>query len=579
MQVLQKIKQEISSYLTESVQVGEGNNYSQYKTVNKISLYRNRTYPYGKVDSQGYYKYWFDIIQPKVDNEVKNVDLDRANVFLHSDSSADAVPVFILNAKLKQWMRDEGMGEKINEAEETGAAEGNVVWKRTANGYEKLDLRNLFVIITTAETLNDTPVVERHNMTQSELRKMKGTWQDEAVDKVIKNCGSKMFSAVSNTQIKQATETPYYEVFERNGEVSTKELQEAQGVEGGDDNTFVLAKVICAGIGDSQGGEYILFAEEIDEMPYVEYHRGPYKGTWLREGLVWLLLDVQTRFNKVKNEMAKLSEWAAKIIFRSNDLKTVQNALTDLMNGDILKSADIQQVPVVSQGFVALANELVELIDLANRISNSFEITSGEALPSGTPLGLGKLYDQNANKFYGYLQEKFGLAYAKIIKDWMLPQLVKDIKSKDIVTITGDDKYLNQYYQMAVDSWYVRNLIAIGPHTAEQAQALKEAKLQELLKAKKEARIELEQGVFTGVLKRIQVVITNENFNVSDTQSLIELVKLETDPVRRSALVEVVAQRTIKGVDFASLPKTPPAPPQPMQPVQQTMQPASATAQ
>lgn len=577
-EITKKIREEITNFTTQSVSLGSNDTFSQYKMVNTIHLFRNRKYRDGKINSQGKYRYWYDIIQPKVNDEVKNVDFDTSNVFFHSDARSDSVPVFILNAGFKQWMRDSREGEKINEAEEEGSALGNVVWKKTAKGYEKVDLKNFYVINPLAECLDDTPVIERHNMTQSDLRGMKGVWDDAMIDAVIKNCGNKVFGAKIDDYNPQNTKTPYYEVFERNGEVSTKELQEAQGKIGdantGDNDTYVLAKIVSSGLGFKIGKEYILFAEEIDEMPYVEYHRGPYKGRWWREGLVELLYDVQTRINRIGNELASGLEYASKILFRHTDVKTVQNALTDLMNGAMINSKDLQQVEVRMNGFDQLVDEWNRLLDLANRIANSFEITSGEALPSGTPLGLGRLYNQNANKFYNFIQEKFGLAYSRIIEDWILPQMVKEIKGKDVVTIMGDEKYLTEYYQMAVDAWYVQNLIAIGPHTEQQAKMLKDIKLQELMSSKAKAQIQIEDGAFTGVLKRIQVIITGENWNVGEVDTLATLVKFESDPVRRSALLEIIGERSVRGVDFKNLPKS--APIQPMQQPQQTMQPNQA---
>src|SRR3990167_7342410 len=380
MRIVQKIKGEITSYTTRAITIGKNHTFSQYRAVNDIALFRNQKYQNGKTDTQGNYRYWFDIIQPKVNDEVKNVDFDTGNVFLHSDAPNDAVAVFILNANFKQWMRDTGQGENINEAEEAGAAEGNVVWKKTENGYELMDLRNLCIVNQTAKTLKDTAVIERHNLTQSDLRKMKGVWKDDVINKVIEECGDKTFGALYNSPVKEEVSSKNYEIFERNGEVSTKELYEAQGVleseNGGSEDEFVLAKIVCAGIGSKEGKEYILFAEEIDEMPYREYHRGPYKGRWLREGLVELLFDIQIRINRVGNEIAQGLAFASKILFRSQDLKTFQSALTDMMNGDILKSADFQQVEVRMNGFDQLVNEWNRLLELANRVSSSFEIVS-----------------------------------------------------------------------------------------------------------------------------------------------------------------------------------------------------------
>jgi hypothetical protein len=62
-------------------------------------------------------------------------------------------------------------------------------------------------------------------------------------------------------------------------------------------------------------------------------------------------------------------------------------------------------------------------------------------------------------------------------------------------------------------------------------------------------------------------------------ESLASFITLETDPVRRSALIEMAMAK--KGLDISSLPKTPPVQPQPVaqtQPVNiNQQQPAMAT--
>ena len=71
------------------------------------------------------------------------------------------------------------------------------------------------------------------------------------------------------------------------------------------------------------------------------------------------------------------------------------------------------------------------------------------------------------------------------------------------------------------------------------------------------------------------VDITGEGLNLNaDLQTLSTFAQLEQDPVRRQAIIEVMARK--KGLDFGSLPKSPPAPMQPS-PVQVTQnKPAAA---
>ena len=72
------------------------------------------------------------------------------------------------------------------------------------------------------------------------------------------------------------------------------------------------------------------------------------------------------------------------------------------------------------------------------------------------------------------------------------------------------------------------------------------------------------ETLFENFKPRVSVIITGEQVNLdSDLQTLGSFAQLEADPVRRSAILELMARK--KGLDFGSLPKSPPM--QPMKPM------------
>ena len=564
-----QIEREINTYLTGTVSIGE-NEFSQAKLVRRVSLFENHIYPTGKFDSQGNYKFWFDIQTPRIDAEVKNIDFDTKNIEAYSDRKKDALPNLIVNLKLKEWLRENGQSEELNSSIEEGSAWGNVLWKRVKGAYERVDLKNLFIINQTARTIDETPVIERHQLNQSDLRAKKEVWK--YVDEALKDCKSDSYSSTLDNQGTETT-VPYYDIFERNGEVCVKDLKDANGekVEKGDEDRYVLARVIgigTKGIGASNSIniKYILFADELSGKMsdiYKEYHRGRYKGRWWREGLIELLFDCQVRANQIGNQLAQGLEWASKTVFSSDDKLIVQNILTDLTNGDLIQGKNLRQVEVRMTGMDQLIADWNRNLELANEICNSREIVMGEATP-GQPFRLGALLNQNANKLFDFLREKLAIPFSEIFEQWVIPKLVKELKAKEILRLTGDSEILNRIQQMVVDDWYIKNLIVIGPHSPEMAQELKDNQLEEL---KKQPTLLMEglKEVFEDYKPNVSVVITGENSRLpEDLQTLATFIQLEQDPVRRQALIEKAMK--MKGIDAEGLPKSPPM--QPMQPMQ-----------
>lgn len=553
-----QIEREVTDYLTKDVKLGDGVSYSQHKLVRRVFLFETKTYPTGKFDSQGNYKFWFDMITPRIDAEVKNIDFDTKNVEVYSPRKVDELPNLIINLKLTEWLRENGQAEEINSAIEEGAGWGNVVWKKVRGAYERVDLRNFFVINQTAKTLNESAEIERHSLTQSDLREA-GARGWKHVNEVINSCGQNLYKADVDAVGEEST-TPKYLIFERNGEVCLKDLKEFQGEEvtEGDEKIYVLAKVIAAGVEGSSSSvsiKYIMFAEKISKRPYKEYHRGRYKGRWMREGLYELLFDVQVRGNEIGNQLARGLEWASKIIFTDDDKLAIQSIATDLKNGDFIRSKNLRQVEVRMQGLDQLIAEWNRLVQIANDIANSREIVQGDSLPSGTPFKMGNLLNVNANKLFDFIREKLSIPIREIFEEWIVPELIKDIKAEDVIRLTGDSDMLARLYELIVEDWYVRNLVAIGPHSPEMAQSIKAQKLEEL---KRQTLFMKEfKKKFEAYKPNVAVVITGENIDlVEKLQTLGTFISLEMDPVRRSYLVERAMR--LKGIDAGSLPRSTP---------------------
>lgn len=569
--LIPQIESEISDYFNSIVSIGEGVDFSQPKLIKRIGLFQSHTYPTGKFDSQGNYKYWFDIISSRINSEIKNLDFDTKNIKCKSDRKIDELPTIIVNLKIKDWLRDNGQAEEINSAVEEGSGWGNIVWKKIKGGYERVDLKNFYVINQTAKDLTESPTIERHQLSQSDLRAKAGSW--EHIDEIIKDCKTDSYKPTIEGQAKDTT-TPYYEIYERNGEVCLKDLKEYRGekVREGDENRYILAKVIGAGTKGTLSGveiKYILFADTIKEMPYKEFHRSRYKGRWWREGLYELLFDIQVRLNQIGNQIAQGLELAAKHILISSDKLIVQNILTDMNNGDIIRAQGLTQVNLRMEAFDQLANEWNRLIQSANDIANSQEVVVGDPLPSGTTLGAYRMLNVNANKLFMFIQEKLAIPFSEIFEEWLIPEMVDDLKADDIVNLTGDSEMLNRVREIVVDSWYLDNLLAIGPHTIEIANTLKEQKMDELKKRPQLLMKGLSE-LFEGFVANCYVDITGEKSTIEeDTQSLVAVLNLEADPIRRSAMLDQILKN--KGFDIASFPKS-----QPPQPISQSTQPQPA---
>lgn len=552
MKILDTITSEVYEYLFGDVEISEGIRYSEYKLKKRIMYFKNRHYPTGKITEDGDYEYWFDIIHSRVNSEVKNIDFDSKHVLLFSKAPViDFAAVYTANLGLDEFMWENGTAEELNTSVEDYSADGNLLFRKTSKGYEPWDMLNTFMTNTTARTVNDTDIIERFYMTQADLRKKDQLFKH--VDEVIENCGNKFFSRTENG-VGEIRSKVMYELYRRTGEITEAELFEAQGKEGGDKKKYILARVVVAGIRKgAKSGRYVLFAEELKGQMsdyFIEAHRGPYKGKWFREGMYELLFDHQVRYNDITNQIARGLEWASRVLFSHTDIQTLQNIRTALDNGSLIKSADIKQIEVRLQGFDQLVNDRNNIIQEANDIANSYEVVQGKNLPASTAFRTAAMMDQNASKLYVFLRQKLAIAYKRVFKEFVLPDLVKSMKYKDILRVTGDPMFIDKFLQMSVNSWYIKNLAKIGPHDAAQAEFIKETKFMELKEL--DPMIQNTKEIWEGVLPRLYVTITGENYLTEEVDTISSLLQYEQDPIRRAYLLDMVY--AVKGIP------TPPAP-------------------
>lgn len=541
--LIARIEEEIDNYLTNKVEISPEVFFSQYQLIKRLFKFKNKDLNKGsKINPDLSYDYYFDIISPRCDSEVKNLRFDTKNIMVFSVSPRkDFAAVYITNTQLKTWMMENGEDDKLKAAVEEFTANGNVIFKRVAGGYEKVDPLNLVITNIKAETIEDTGVIERHEMTASQLLRMKD-WEN--VEDVIEYCGNKTYQA-SELTTESETTGKVYEIHEYTGEVSEEEFNALKGDLGGDKNKYFLAKVIVAGLSKGNAGKkFTLFAEELPKNAtmsdyYIDAHRGPYKGRFWREGMYEILFDHQIRANEIGNQLAAGLEWASKVFFQSSDSTVLANIRADMENGDVIIAKDLTQVNVRMQALDQLIADWNRLNQDADKLANSFEVVTGEALPSGTPFRMGVLMDQNAGKLFVLLRQKISMPYKRVFKEWVLPELLKKLKGEEIFRLVGDAEVIDQFREIAVESWYTNNLVAIGPHTREQGKALKQEKLDDLRNS--DPMIENAKEIWQGVLPRMLVTITGENSDIQDQmQDLMTFVQLEQDPDRLAWILDTM---------------------------------------
>lgn len=565
--IIDIVFKEIKDYETGTIPLGN-KTFSQNDTINTIVTHQNKGFllPYGEGKSDP--REFYDIGSPIISTRVVNTDLDTNNFEPYTDNPNHFGGAFLARSLFRHWLRQTNHGERINDLMEDGHDIGNLVVRKVNNTgnsgdiYYPVLLTNLYVIDTTARTLEETVVIEKQIINQSTLRKMK-EWSN--VDEVV---------ALGN--MGKDDDLPYYEVYYRYGEISKANFNYIQKELTGKDyevneedakeyiNSLIV--VVKAKKGEKYNGinndkqGIVVFAEELKPeiikvsseleitkyKPYEEFHLGNYKGRWLREGAREILIPYQNNANNLKNRFNEVLEQASKFVYWSKDQKlATKNVLSSVRNGQVINTEHLEVLNNVFPNLVLFSNEWNQNIKDAQNALKAFEVASGEALPSSTSATAVSVQNQQVGKYYDFIREKFGLFFSSVFKRWVIPELLKKTSTLEKLEIVGDPEYLDEYATIIAKGKIIKLLPKIatlgGMVTREQFDQIVEVEKQLILKEKKQF-LELEKDFFKDIELFIGLNPTGELFNKQARVSNgLQLVQFITDPESQAKLVSELA--------------------------------------
>lgn len=531
-------------FKTIPVRVVEGYDFNQSETLRRINLYANGQFLDGNDDELGE-KIFFDITTPAVRNAAKNIDLDTKDIrFSAVNGEANFFKSWLYRRKAKDWMRETGVARKLNEIPEKVSGVGTVVVKRVATKsvFELVDLRNL-ACDASAKRLNDGWTSERHYYTPNELRaQIERGWNADAIEEAIANFVTHRQENYVGSEDSASTKkgnAQYICAHEFYGYIEESLLMDEDDT---DNTNLVLANfiVILPAISkkSSEGkavldGEGLtLFKSKIKEMPYKELHYRKVDGRWMGRGLYEDCFPMQETENTRSNQLLLAMRLSQLIVFQTREKTVLQNVLTDLTNGHILKFAEgkgdmLSRVDTSSKdnGSNNLMGNNVQ--NVMRGLTNAYEVTTGESLPSGTPFSLGALMNQNANKLFEFIREDYGIFLQEIFNDWVLPELEKELTLKGILEIVDKDEL--EYVRKHFVNWRVwdtikRTILSGMKPTIDQINIAIKFVTDQLNK-QDSLFIEIPEG-FLSYKKSVIVTVTDESESPAMMQSLSTILQI-----------------------------------------------------
>lgn len=470
--------------------------FNQWQTINRIEMYYNSQFESGKLDSEGQRKWFLNICNFRADIASKQVDIDTKNFVFVPEQGQSVWGAYFMQKKFRAWAKENFFGETINQTVMDYPKYGTAVLKRVGGQIENVPLMNLRNQQDAKSLAKSTYVIEEHrDMTYSDMENMPG-WD------------------VSKVKI-QYGETKT--VYERYGFVPLDYYKREKGltVEPGDEMRSIdtMAILVLNIEQEKVIGGATLFFDKIKKRPYEEVHFKRQRGRWLGIGEVENLFENQVAENMVANMRRKALYWSSKKIFQTQSTETPRNLAKNVHDGEVLMvgvNGQVSQVDMTSHASNEFQNNQEMWKANGDQKTFSYEVATGEALPSGTPFRLGVVLSNAVNSHFALKREQLGLFFVRLVQNQLLEVFKKENRKKHTLPIFANEDGANTLKEVLTNYYLnaeLKELILSGK--LPNIEATKE-KIKADLEKRKALFMDIEEGLYDEVAVTVALDITGE---------------------------------------------------------------------
>lgn len=410
-------------------------------------------------------KIWVPLTESVCESIVKNIDLDTKDINVRAKHPKDAAQAIIVRSKLQETLQEMGFGELLDVMERQLVIDGTVVWKtfmgkdetgKTCLDVRQVDLLNVYIDPTAKSIQEAYRFTERALMTPSEVKNQKewintkgivGTVNLSPIDAQLNGMTT---GANQNYEMVDVYEMwGYFPKSLITGRLTDKKIE----VEG---------RIIVSGL-DNPGKERVHLIEERKpgKRPYQECRYKTVQGSWYGRGAAEMLIVLQEWINTIVNIRVNRSYVSQLGIFKIKRGSNITNQMMRRLvsNGSVMVNTmdDIQQLVVQEAGPTSYQDEETAR-SWAERITQAFEVATGERLPSSTPATNAAIQSNSAQSTFVMVKEGIGMFLERWLQKNVLPYIKRNIKPGDVIAIAGTVDEVNMLTEQLANNLVMKEL-------------------------------------------------------------------------------------------------------------------------
>ena len=503
----------------DSVEMPGGYSFNQAETIKMVERLYNSQFKSGKYDTaygdQVFRKFFYNIVKPTCDIATKFIDLDTRDIVLTPEHQNDELRVFLMQRRLKQWLKDSDFGELLNKISTALPKDGHIVIKKCREeegGYEwelvpLMNLRNN----PSAKGIVTNDFCELYVMTHDEIEEM--GWDTTELDSrgieeeyVIYDC----FSKRKGKWLREVKADLWSK--RQNGGGFIRSVESEINYQGKD---------FC--------GSIILYTEEVKKHPYRELKWEEIAGRALGRGFVEYLEDNQIARNETENLERKAHAFHSTPLLQTRDEEVAgKNVLINYKPGQIIKaSSEITPIANEARNLPQFSETRQNWDSNTERKTFTSDITTGASLPSRTPLGVANLQASFATSFFERKREEFGL----FIKDLLLEDIIPDFKDDTMkehvmvfACVDEESDYLDEAITAALVGEKIKDYVdRTGYFPSKEEIQWASTQVKDKLKGKKNRYLKIPAGFWNNAKYMVDINITGESVDVSAKSQVLQM--------------------------------------------------------
>lgn len=562
--VFSYITTEKNNWLTTRVKLTNSKDWNMSEHIERCYNVANGWFHKGKNDGMRPYD---DIAAPIIDVAFRSEGFDVKDIIPYVNDAANYYKSFLVKKYHPRWARRNELDTFIDEVVETSVIYDLAIVKDVNETKpEVIDLKS--IAFCNQKDVLASPICTEHDYSVTELMEMKGTWEDEAIDRAYQ-------LLVANNP--KAGELKVYEL---RGRLPSKWLDETAKRMTYKDQVQIVTMMKDANGQDVGTVLYKGISKPLkDVFKVLKIDQVRSKGRACGKSIVERLFEPVVWNNYAGIKLKALLDSAINVLITDSD-EIANQKLSDLKNNQILKQGkgdNTYRLDGSLQNLPALTNYQMKQANDARMLGSASEASLGKNPNAGTPFALQSLIVQEGDGIHVYRQGKIATFFADVLyRDLILKYLVDEMnqgqKFSEDLTLDELADVADAVVANEVEE-EIKNLILDNkippPDIREQLTQVKKAEFMKggtrrFMEVMKDELKDVPVDVFVSITGKQKRLAENADKLTNTIRAIIENPQAFSQiPGIGKAFNELLEASGMSPIDFTSVTNAPPAPVEP----------------